>query len=61
MTSKGTPLLECFSMSITRRLLLLAAITITPLVAACSLPTAADDPNGGGGADSTGFDVKPWG
>ncbi|BAH37711.1 hypothetical protein GAU_0669 [Gemmatimonas aurantiaca T-27] len=49
-------------MSITRRLLLLAAITITPLVAACSLPTAADDPNGGGsGSDSSAFDVKPWG
>lgn len=45
-----------------RRLLLLALVVTAPLVAACHMPTAADDPNSGGTAsDTTHRDSKPWG
>jgi hypothetical protein len=50
-------------MSLRRRLFVLALVAAAPIFAACHMPTAADDPNGGGtGGDSTTFkDLRPWG
>lgn len=44
-----------------RRLVLLALALTAPIVAACHMPTAADDPGAGGAADTTHRDIKPWG
>ncbi|QJR36099.1 hypothetical protein [Gemmatimonas groenlandica] len=46
-----------------RRLLLVALLTIAPLVAACHTPTGndGDDPNTPPPADTTRKDVRPWG
>jgi hypothetical protein len=50
-------------MTLRRRLLVLALVAAAPIFAACHMPTAANDPNGGGTpSDSTGFkDLRPWG
>ena len=46
-----------------RRLLLVAVLTIALLVAACHTPTGADnnDPNSPPAVDTTRRDAKPWG
>ena len=46
-----------------RRLLLVALLTIAPLVAACHTPTDSDnnDPTSPPAADTTRRHTKPWG
>lgn len=57
----GTPLQESSSMR-TRRLLLLAALTLAPLVGACvASPTAPDEATPPAAADTTGRrEQNPW-
>jgi len=46
----------------TRRLFLVALLTVAPVLAACGTPTGNDDPTPPPPpADSTRFDNKPWG
>jgi hypothetical protein len=61
--SLGIPFPE-YAMIDSRRLLLVALLTIAPLVAACHTPTGNDnnDPTPPPPADTTGRkDLKPWG
>ena len=45
----------------TRRLLLVALLTIAPVLAACGTPTGNDDPPPPPPpTDSTAFDQRPW-
>ncbi len=60
--SLGIPFPE-YDVINSRRLLLVALLTIAPLVAACQTPTGNDngDPNTPPPADTTRKDVRPWG
>jgi len=45
----------------TRRLLMIALLTIAPVLAACGTPTGNDDPPPPNPpTDSTAFDQRPW-